>query len=856
MIDSAASSVVSSGSTTPIEPLPLNRHTPNRPTAGRFALLAGLLAFVAALLTFLPFMLQNDGRLQVRSDWNEQQIPFNVITGRILRDGSFPWAMTVDLGSSLIGLMSFYTLGTPYALIGFLFPPEFFPWVIGPLLALKYAVAAAGATFWISRYVRRGETALWAGLLYAFSGFSTINIMFNHFHDVISLFPLLLITMDDLLDRGKKGAFALAVALNALTSYFFFIGEVVFLVLYFLTRAGLPRLQQLVGKARRREALSEPKTPLWRRFFHVLGEGVLGVMMSLWLLLPSLLWTTQNPRVGHGLSGAWFCNINRFLGNLKGLLLPADFFWGDTTAIKGYYTSQSLWLPLIGLSLAAVYLLCRPRRWPSALFIICIIMLFVPKLNGLFYAGTVNHYARWLYMPTLIAALMSAKVVDLALDKRLRTGVAVGTIGFCFIFTGSFILFLTLAPRTILKDIYPDARPHETLVDRPELFTIFALITLIGLILTGLFIYFLGRPNERTRRRIFIILCALSLGTGMFLTAANIHDARTTYPRQYPDSAYHITNETGTVARNWAAAKARNEGKRLPEDAIFPYRFREIDASANACLYAKLPTVNTFISTVSGSIFEFYSTIGMNRQIISYNDLPVLDSLLSVRYALSYNLIERPGFSLIHSETTRRGQVYIYENHNALPIGFTYDYYISSEDLFALPPKEKRAVALLQAVLLSDTDNQNKILNSNLMRERLEPLPNYLRDSAKESPEVAIQTATIDHLRESSTDFEQNGRGFSFKIRADRPKIALVSVAADPGWSVKVNGIPQPIIKSAGLMAVPVEAGENTVEFTYTTPGLTLGLIVTLIGILIWLILRLLDLRRRQKDAAKITASS
>ena len=852
MTDSVASTV----STDPINPLALDQSVSNRPTAGRFALLAGLIAFVAALLTFLPFMLQNDGRLQVRSDWNEQQIPFNVITGRILRDGSFPWAMTVDLGSSLIGLMSFYTIGTPYALIAFLFPPDFFPWVIGPVFALKYAVAAAGATFWISRYVRRKETALWTGLLYAFSGFSTINIMFNHFHDVISLFPLLLITMDDLLDKGRKGSFALAVALNALTNYFFFVGEVVFLVLYFLTRAGLPRLQQILGNIRRRETLTPAKTPLWRQFFHVLSEGVLGVIMSMWLLLPSLLWTAQNPRAGHGLSGNWLIDLNRFLGNLKALLLPPDFFWSEITAVRGYFTSQSLWLPLVGLSLVAVYILCRYRRWPSTLFIICIIMLFVPKLNGLFYAGTVNHYTRWLYMPTLITALMSAKVIDLALERRLDTGMAIGAVSFSFIFTGAFVYFLAQAPRSLLKNLYPDALPHETMLNRPELFTIFALIALIGLILTGICIYFLSQPKERTRRRAFIILCALSLGTAMLLTAGNIHDGRTTYPRQYPDSAYHITIETGTVARNWAEAKARDEGKRLPEDAIFPYRFREIDVSANACMYAKLPTVNTFISTVSGSIFEFYSTIGMSRQVISYNDLPALDPLLSVRYALSYKPVERPGFSLIHDETVPRGHVYIYENQNTLPIGFTYDYYISPKDLAALPKQYERSVALLQAVLLSDTDNQNKALSSNLIQERLEPLPDYLRDSAKKFPEAAIQTATVAHLRESATDFSQNGRGFSFKIRADRPKIAFVSVAADPGWSVKVNGVPQPIIKSAGLMAVPVEAGDNMVEFAYTTPGLTLGLVVTLIGILIWLTLHLLDLYRRKKDAAKITTSS
>ena len=41
--------------------------------------------------------------------------------------------------------------------------------------------------------------------LYAFSGFSIYNIFFNHFHEVIVFFPLLLIAMDEWMDHGTRG---------------------------------------------------------------------------------------------------------------------------------------------------------------------------------------------------------------------------------------------------------------------------------------------------------------------------------------------------------------------------------------------------------------------------------------------------------------------------------------------------------------------------------------------------------------------------------------------------------------------------------------------------------------------------
>ena len=73
-------------------------------------------------------------------------------------------------------------------------------------------------------------------LLYAFSGFSQINLLFYHFHEVIALFPLLLWSLDRLVLDKKRGFFALIVGLSAILNYFFFVGEVLFVILYFLFR--------------------------------------------------------------------------------------------------------------------------------------------------------------------------------------------------------------------------------------------------------------------------------------------------------------------------------------------------------------------------------------------------------------------------------------------------------------------------------------------------------------------------------------------------------------------------------------------------------------------------------------------
>ena len=60
------------------------------------------------------------------------------------------------------------------------------------------------------------------------------NIFFNHFQDVTAFFPLMLIALEERINNSRRGVFAASVALMGLINYFFFTGQVVFLVLYFI----------------------------------------------------------------------------------------------------------------------------------------------------------------------------------------------------------------------------------------------------------------------------------------------------------------------------------------------------------------------------------------------------------------------------------------------------------------------------------------------------------------------------------------------------------------------------------------------------------------------------------------------
>ncbi|MGO4434928.1 hypothetical protein AB4Y88_17030 [Paenarthrobacter sp. RAF9] len=78
-----------------------------------------------------------------------------------------------------------------------------------------------------------------------------------------------------------------------------------------------------------------------------------------------------------------------------------------------------------------------------------------------------------------------------------------------------------------------------------------------------------------------------------------------------------------------------------------------------------------------------------------------------------------------------------------------------------------------------------------------------------------------------------------------------------PGYSVKVDGQPQTLTQGpAGVILVDVPAGAKSVDITFTTPGLTMGLAaqaVAWFGILLFTVIHHVR-RRRNTTAAETTA--
>ena len=326
----------------------------------RWLLLAFVLNFAIAAAALLPYMIRDGGLLLVAADFDAEQLSYNMLCNNAIKSGEVLWNWRIDIGSDFVSSFSFYTLGSPFFWLSFLFPASAFPYLVGWIYMLKYAVAGLTSFAYFRRSASE-KSALLGSVLYAFSGFSCINVVFYHFHDVIALFPLLMLGLDKRMQEGKKAPFLFAVTINALVNYYFFIGEVFFLVFYYITRYLFGGEDARPGADLRKNARKIPACIL---------EGCLGVGMAGGLFIPSIAAVLNNPRVSDHISLSQLTfDWPNYLQMLRALFFPAENMFNFSAVVHDNWYSIAAYLPLVGVCLVLAYLLRWKWDWLHVLLV-------------------------------------------------------------------------------------------------------------------------------------------------------------------------------------------------------------------------------------------------------------------------------------------------------------------------------------------------------------------------------------------------------------------------------------------------------------------------------------------------------
>ena len=778
-----------------------------------------------SLLFFLPFILWDDGYFLFYGDFNVQQVPFYQMCHDAIRSGNLGWSWTTDLGANFIGSYTFYLLGSPFFWLTIPFPSAAVPHLMGPLLVLKFGCASLTGFIYLKRYVRTPDYAVLGGMLYAFSGFSVYNIFFNHFHEAIVVFPLLLWALDEYMATKRRGVFALLVFASCFMNYYFFVGQVVFCVIYFFLR--------LIVKD-------------WRiglRDFALLAcEAVLGLLCSCVLLIPTVLCVVQNPRVDNPPNG-WGALLygwnQRYVHILECFFFPPDIparpnFTPDS---ESKWASLGAWLPLFSMTGVFATLQARRKSWIKTLLPILFLMAFVPILNSSFQLFNSSYYARWFYMLTLMMSLATVTALE---NPRADWKRAIKwTLGF----TLGIALPIGLMVKTTTSG--DEETMSVGLEAYPSRFWAYVAIAVLSLLLLAVLmrdhpmrqlrqellnrrgrVFFPRRFGvERTKRFARSCMCGVAVIAVVY-------------------SLYFITlgKTQSSDNHDHMIPYSLNGGKDLQLDTS-NCRIDVYDGMDNQAMFFQMPTIQAFHSIVPGSIMEFYPTIGVQRDVGSRPDVKYygLRGLTSCRWLLDPitsgetfeqdGKTEMPGWKYVD---TRNG-FDIWENQYFIPMGFCYDSYITREE-YDRVSEDNRNLLLLKTMVLDD----EQVLRYGDILNHFEEI-----DSVAYTQEGYFADCLARRSMACST-FERDNSGFTATISTDKDRLVFFSVPSEGGWTATVNGEPAQIEQvNVGFMAVRVPEGESTIRFDYETPGLKLGACVTagaflLLGIY-WLVTRRFD---------------
>ena len=783
--------------------------TPRGQSHKKFWQAVGLCALTAAIF-FLPFYLLDGGFFHYAGDFNSQQISFYRYMNGFVKGAGYPdsafagaprntFSWATDLGSGVMNAYSFYLYGSPFFWLSVLLPQSWLPYMMVPLLVLKFGVAGGGAFLYLRRYVKNENYAVLGACLYALSGFAVYNVFFNHFVDVVALFPYLLWALDEAIYEDRHGLFAFWVAVNLLNNYFFFVGQVLFLCIYFLCKLSA-RDFRLTG----------------RKFGHLLWESVLGVAMGCLLLFPAVLSLLQNPRT-IDLSSGWgfltYSKVQQYLAILLSWILPPDSPYLTSVWSEGVikWTSMTAYLPLCSLAGAMAYWRSRKADSKKRIVAVCAVCALVPVLNSAFYALNSSYYARWYYMPTLILAAMTVNALedpDVDLDAPARG------IGWIMLAT----LVFAVVP---VRDDTTETWSFGVLKNPGQFFVV------LGFGLLGLMLYRVlcskwrqdSRFAQRMTAAVLVFACAFTM----------VHIGIGKFGQWYTDS--------DLVEQDTNALLLKND---LPEG---DYRIDTYKIHDNIGMWLDKSCLQYFGSTAAPSILSFYPALGVKRDVRSEPEIAnyALRGLLSVEYLITTpekresfedeadagwtNLADVDGYALYH-------------NDNYVPMGFTYDYYVTKQT-YEASVKTLRSNLLMRALVLEDEDvaqyGQYLIELPDAMLDDLH-YDSYTQDCA-------------DRRAHSCSVFQMNNAGFHAEITLDKANLVFFSVPYDDGFTAYVNGEKADILQvDEGLMAVLCPAGASSIDFVYQAAGLSASRVVTAVAIPVWVVYVACFVRRKRRS--------
>lgn len=665
-------------------------------------LLVSLLVFIGLWISGRTFIYKTDG-------WT-QHYKALVYWGRYLRsliknlflNHSFSieeWDPAIGEGSDILTTLHYYVIGDPLCLLA-AFVPTRYMWILYNMLSLirLYLSGLVFTLFCYSTGQKNKYGVLAGSMTYTFCGWALRNatVQVTFINPMIYL-PLILMGVEKVIRKKRKGLLTGSVFLAACSNFYFFYMLVCITVVYTIVRL------LILCRNKFRKGL--------QILFRITIASLTGVLLSAFIFLPVMYAFVNNGRMSVHF-GKW-------------LLYPLAYYVGIPGAFISNTRSYSMTMMYSITVIPALFLLFKEKKQCRILkifFVICMIIVMIPSLgqvlNGFSYITN-----RWCFA---LAMLVSYILVVMWDRLTLLSGRDTG-----------YVLLCCIGYSVVCMLLY-DFNKKETMLSLVLLFILLCL--LIG---TNV-----GNVNEQKdgkKKRISNLQWRQMVMFWITIASICVYSFNRYYfgnSDETPDSWVSIRETEHLLQTEAKIVKMLRENEK--SDGLYRYSGRNITTNAN--MLAGVSSTDYYWSIANPYAAEFRSVMGVGENSAyhysSYSDSAALTTLAGTDYyvvrtddrqTIPYGFSYVNGFD-IHEKSTaaameklqkelkatelsERNQqrvseltaeyYFIYKNNNPLPITYSYDRAVSAETWRRLNSVEMQEV-LEQAVVLEQADSSVK----------------------------------------------------------------------------------------------------------------------------------------------------
>jgi uncharacterized membrane protein YfhO len=704
------------------------------------------------------------------------------------------WAFNQGVGQNVYAL----SIGDPFSLFMCLLDKDTIPHAFIYMEIIKIV----GGGLFIYLYLRTLNASLLAciigGLLFAFGGYMILGSGWYLVSTEAFYASMVLYTGERFLRYGTWYLLPIPFCLLGILQPFYVYLYAILLTVYCITRTLLN--ENWDGKK------------LIVTLFKMGGLALFGVLLGSIVFYSNVMLLINNPRVTGGASTfkilsslpTFMLSPSQMNSSVFARLFSNDLL-GAGSNYKGYANyleSPILYIGLLSLLLAPQAFLFYNKRKRTILLVvtgICLIPLVFIYFRFMFWLFAGDFYRSYTFFISLMILFFAIKAltsIDRTSTIHLKTLV------------GTLVILLLM----LYHNFWPE---NQSPVDT----SLRNMIAILLVVYAGL-IYLMGQKQYKT-------YAVAGMGLCLIIELASF--ASTTVSKREYMTTDELTQKKGY---NDYSVEALAYVKSKSNGFYRIYKGYHPNASDYVCLNdPQIQDYNGLTDYLEWNQFNYVSFLRelhvknyadslYSKWLFGLSDRVLLKTLLSVKYAFivqpNYN-----GPAVAYDSLTTFGNVKVFKNKYFLPLGFTYDKFIT------LPEFRGSAVDIMLLNAFVADDKDIPAFNGMAQLTSKTTLPPLTFDSYNAFV-AALKKDTL-----AINTFDQNN--IKGTIKVDEKKLLFFSIPYDEGWHATIDGKEATTYKvNIGFTGLLLDKGEHTVEMHYIVPYFKAGAYTTGICILLY----------------------